>query len=80
MDEPFGSLDYPSKLALQRELLRVWDTERKTTLFVTHDLEEALFLSDRVFALHQGTIDTIVTVPLPRPREDEVRTTADSRR
>ena len=44
---------------------------------MTHDLEEALFLSDRVFALHEGTIDTIVTVPLPRPREDEVRTTAE---
>ena len=77
MDEPFGSLNYPSKLALQRELLHVWDTERKTTLFVTHDLEEALFLSDRVFALHQATIDTIVSVPLPRPRADELRTTAE---
>jgi len=74
MDEPFGSLDYPSKLSLQRELLRVWETERKTTLFVTHDLEEALFLSDRVFALSGGAIDTIVAVPFPRPRADELRT------
>jgi NitT/TauT family transport system ATP-binding protein len=75
MDEPFGSLDYPSKLALQRELLRVWEAERKTTLFVTHDLEEALFLSDRIFALSGGTIETIVSVPFPRPRADELRTT-----
>jgi NitT/TauT family transport system ATP-binding protein len=76
MDEPFGSLDYPTKLALQRELLRVWEQERKTTLFVTHDLEEALFLSDRIFALSGGVIDTIVAVPFPRPRDDELRTTA----
>jgi NitT/TauT family transport system ATP-binding protein len=74
MDEPFGSLDYPSKLALQRELLAMWEAERKTTVFVTHDLEEALFLSDRVFALQHGAIDAIVTVPFPRPRGDDLRT------
>lgn len=77
MDEPFGSLDYPSKLGLQRELLHVWEGERKTTLFVTHDLEEALFLSDRVFALHEGRIDTTLTVPFSRPRVDDLRTTAE---
>jgi NitT/TauT family transport system ATP-binding protein len=73
MDEPFGSLDYPTKLTLQRELLRIWEGERKTTLFVTHDLEEALFLADRVFALNEGTIESIVEVPFPRPRLDELR-------
>ena len=73
MDEPFGSLDYPTKLTLQRELLRIWEGERKTTLFVTHDLEEALFLADRVFALNEGTIESIVDVPFPRPRLDELR-------
>lgn len=73
MDEPFGSLDYPTKLALQRELLRIWEGERKTTVFVTHDLEEALFLADRVFALNEGIIESIVEVPFPRPRLDELR-------
>jgi NitT/TauT family transport system ATP-binding protein len=73
MDEPFGSLDYPTKLTLQRELLKIWEGERKTTLFVTHDLEEALFLADRVFALNEGIIDSIVEVPFPRPRLDELR-------
>lgn len=73
MDEPFGSLDYPTKLALQRELLTIWDREKKTTVFVTHDLEEALFLSDRVMALARGVIESVVEVPFPRPRTDELR-------
>lgn len=73
MDEPFGSLDYPTKLALQRELLAIWDREKKTTVFVTHDLEEALFLSDRVIALAQGVIESVVEIPFPRPRTDELR-------
>lgn len=73
MDEPFGSLDYPTKLALQRELLAIWERERKTTVFVTHDLEEALFLSDRVIALTQGVIESVVKIPFPRPRTDELR-------
>jgi NitT/TauT family transport system ATP-binding protein len=73
MDEPFGSLDYPTKLGLQRELLTIWDREKKTTIFVTHDLEEALFLSDRVVALARGVIESVVEVPFPRPRTDELR-------
>ena len=73
MDEPFGSLDYPTKIDLQRELLAIWNREKKTTVFVTHDLEEALFLSDRILALTQGVIESIVEVPFPRPRMDELR-------
>jgi NitT/TauT family transport system ATP-binding protein len=73
MDEPFGSLDYPTKLGLQRELLAIWDREQKTTVFVTHDLEEALFLSDRVVALARGVIESVVEVPFPRPRTDDLR-------
>lgn len=77
MDEPFGSLDYPTKLALQRELLAIWEREKKTTVFVTHDLEEALFLSDRVFALARGIIESVVEIPFSRPRTDELRVSAE---
>ncbi len=77
MDEPFGSLDYPTKLALQRELLAIWEREKKTTVFVTHDLEEALFLSDRVIALAQGVIESIVEIPFARPRTDELRVSTE---
>jgi NitT/TauT family transport system ATP-binding protein len=77
MDEPFGSLDYPTKLGLQRELLAIWDREQKTTVFVTHDLEEALFLSDRVVALARGIIESVVAVPFPRPRTDDLRVSAE---
>jgi len=73
MDEPFGSLDYPTKLSLQEEVLKIWAREQKTTLFVTHDVEEALFLADRVFVVQQGKIETIVRVPFPRPRQTEIR-------
>ena len=51
MDEPFGSLDYMTKLALQDQLLDIWSTQKKTTVFVTHDIEEAIFLADRIFLL-----------------------------
>jgi NitT/TauT family transport system ATP-binding protein len=73
MDEPFGSLDYPTKLSLQEEVLNIWAREQKTTLFVTHDVEEALFLADRVFVVQQGRIETIVSVPFLRPRRTEIR-------
>lgn len=77
MDEPFGSLDYPTKLSLQRELMTIWEREKKTTVFVTHDLEEALVLSDRVLALAQGTIESIFEIPFPRPRTDELRVSTE---
>jgi NitT/TauT family transport system ATP-binding protein len=73
MDEPFGSLDYPTKVALQEEVLKIWARDQKTTLFVTHDVEEALFLADRIFVIQHGRIDTIVTVPFPRPRTTDIR-------
>ncbi len=77
MDEPFGSLDYPTKLSLQRELMNTWEREKKTTIFVTHDLEEALVLSDRVIALSQGVVESIFEIPFPRPRNDDLRVSAD---
>jgi ABC-type nitrate/sulfonate/bicarbonate transport system ATPase subunit len=73
MDEPFGSLDYPSKISLQAQLQDMWLMDRRTTLFVTHDLEEALFLSDRVLALVDGRLARVYEVPLKRPRNDTLR-------
>lgn len=70
MDEPFGALDALTKERLQIELLRMWDTERKTVLFVTHDLEEALVLSSRIIVMSRApnAIQEIIEVPFPRPR------------
>ena len=71
MDEPFGNVDIQLKLQLQRELLSLWEASRKTVVFVTHDLEEAIALSDRIIVLSRrpGRIKQIVTVDLPRPRD-----------
>ncbi len=74
MDEPFGSLDYPTKISLQKELLKMWEREKHATVFVTHDLEEALFLSSRILVLYEKKIVEDLEVPFPRPREDSVRT------
>ena len=70
MDEPFGPLDAQTRLVLQDELLRIWDTNKKTILFVTHDLTEAIALSDKVvlFSGRPGTVKRIFDVPLARPR------------
>jgi NitT/TauT family transport system ATP-binding protein len=73
MDEPFGSLDYPSKISLQAQLQEMWMLDRRTTLFVTHDLEEALYLSDRVLALVGVQLASMYDVPFPRPRRDALR-------
>jgi len=71
MDEPFGNVDVQLKLQLQRELLALWEGERKTVVFVTHDLEEAIALSDRVIVLSRrpGRIKADIPVDLPRPRD-----------
>jgi NitT/TauT family transport system ATP-binding protein len=70
MDEPFGALDAMTRQALQDEMLRIVETSRTTALFVTHDLDEAIYLGDRVVALYPnpGRIAQIFTVELPRPR------------
>jgi putative phosphonate transport system ATP-binding protein len=70
MDEPFGALDAMTRQSLQDELLRIIQASRTTALFVTHDLEEAIYLGDRVVALHPnpGRIAQIFEVTLPRPR------------
>ncbi|MEO8393125.1 MAG: ABC transporter ATP-binding protein [Chloroflexota bacterium] len=70
MDEPFGSLDAQTKLTLQAELLHIWEAERKTVVFITHDVDEALLLSDRilVFSPRPAMVKSEIIVPLPRPR------------
>jgi len=79
MDEPFGALDAQTREYMNLILLRVWEATRKTIVFVTHDLEEAAFLSDRVVVLTErpGTVREIVEVPLPRPRTLEMRYSED---
>src|SRR5689334_11514671 len=70
MDEPFGALDAHTRTGMQHELLEIWERDRKTVLFVTHSVEEAVFLSDRVVVLTRspGRIKQVVDVTLPRPR------------
>ncbi|MDB5572837.1 MAG: uncharacterized protein JWN93_4020 [Hyphomicrobiales bacterium] len=71
MDEPFGALDAMTKMAMGRELLRIWSLEHKSVIFVTHDIEEAVGLSDRVIVMsaHPGRIKSDYRIDLPRPRD-----------
>jgi len=70
MDEPFGALDAQTRETMNLELMRIWEATPKTVVFVTHDLQEAAFLSNRVIVMsaRPGTIQEIVDVPLPHPR------------
>ena len=70
MDEPFGALDAQTKLVLEEEFLRIWERDRKTVVFVTHDLFEAIAMADRVvvFSSRPGRIKASVAIDLPRPR------------
>jgi len=71
MDEPFGALDAQTREVLQEELLRIWEQERKTVVFVTHSISEAIFLADRivVMATLPGSIKEVIDVPLHHPRD-----------
>jgi NitT/TauT family transport system ATP-binding protein len=75
MDEPFGALDFITRLKMRADLVRIWQSEKKTILFVTHDIEEAVQLADRVFVMSRrpATIQTIVPVDLRRPRDLDSR-------
>jgi NitT/TauT family transport system ATP-binding protein len=71
MDEPFGELDAQTRNMMQRELLSIWEKQKKTILFVTHSVDEAVYLSDRIIMLARGPgrISGIIEVTLPRPRD-----------
>jgi NitT/TauT family transport system ATP-binding protein len=71
MDEPFSALDEQNRTLLQDELLRIWDEDKKTVVFITHSVDEAVTLGDRIVVMtaHPGRIKTIVEVPFPRPRD-----------
>ncbi|NLS06875.1 ABC transporter ATP-binding protein [Rhizobium sp. P32RR-XVIII] len=70
MDEPFGALDAQTREGLQSELLEVHARTNKTILFVTHDLDEAVLLADRVIVMRSGTVQEVIDINLPRPRGD----------
>lgn len=69
MDEPFSALDYFTRQGLQQTLLKLYAAEHKTIIFVTHDVEEALLLADRIIIMDNSTVKDAVPVTLPRPRQ-----------
>jgi NitT/TauT family transport system ATP-binding protein len=75
MDEPFGAVDAQTRQLLQEDLLRLWQEHPKTVVFVTHAMDEAVYLSDRIVVMkpRPGRVARVVDVPLPRPRGPEVR-------
>lgn len=76
LDEPFGALDAFTKLNMQNEVMRIWEHEKKTMILVTHDIDEAIYLADRIVVLSSlpGQVKSIIPVNLPRPR---IRTDED---
>ncbi len=81
LDEPLGALDAMTKLTMQEELTRIWREENVTMVLVTHDLEEAIFLADRVLVLSSdGTPPAVIPVDLPRPRDRNASGFVDLRR
>ena len=79
MDEPFGALDAMTRDQMNLDLLKIWEAGRKTALFITHSISEAVFLSDRVVVMspRPGRIQDILTIDLPRPRTLALRETAE---
>jgi NitT/TauT family transport system ATP-binding protein len=73
MDEPFGALDAQTRCQMQSYLLQIWKNVDVTIIFITHDLEEAIYLADRILVLkaHPGRTDELIEVPVPRPRSTE---------
>lgn len=79
MDEPFGSLDSITRIKMQKFLTGLWEKEQKTIIFVTHDIEEALFLADRIYILSErpGKIIASLKVPFKRPRKLQLKDTSE---
>ncbi|MBO1000673.1 ABC transporter ATP-binding protein [Bacillus sp. SD075] len=75
MDEPFGALDAQTREILQTELMKIWETSKKTIVFITHSLDEAIYLSDRVAVMtaRPGKVKEIIDIPLARPRSFDIR-------
>jgi NitT/TauT family transport system ATP-binding protein len=75
MDEPFGALDAQTREIMQEELTTIWQNHKRTVLFVTHDIEEAVYLSDRVivFSARPGRLKADIVIDLPRPRMPQIR-------
>jgi NitT/TauT family transport system ATP-binding protein len=78
MDEPFGALDYVTRLDLQKLLLDLWVRTRRTIVFVTHDIEEALVLAQRILVMSNGRLVDDLAVDLPSPRNAEVRASPEA--
>jgi NitT/TauT family transport system ATP-binding protein len=78
MDEPFGALDAMTREQMNLDLQRIWLRDRKTVLFITHSISEAIFLSDRVIVMspRPGRIAAAITIDLPRPRKLSMRETS----
>jgi ABC-type nitrate/sulfonate/bicarbonate transport system ATPase subunit len=79
LDEPFGALDNQTRALMQELLLGIWEADRKTVLFVTHDIEEAIFMANRVAVMsaRPGRIKSIVPIALPHPRHYTMKTTPE---
>jgi NitT/TauT family transport system ATP-binding protein len=77
MDEPFVALDFQTRLGMQELLLQIWDEFHPTILFITHDVEEAVFLADRLYVMTRrpGRIKEEIAVPFPKPRSFDIVTT-----
>jgi len=75
MDEPYGALDVQTRDLLQDELLNIWEAQRKTVVFVTHSIEESLYLADRVVVIspRPGRIQRVIEVPFARPRSPDIK-------
>jgi ABC-type nitrate/sulfonate/bicarbonate transport system ATPase subunit len=79
MDEPFGSVDDQTRMLLQDELLAIWEKNQKTVVFVTHDIEEAIYLADRIVVMRArpSCVSRVVDVPFGRPRDESIRGSAE---
>lgn len=79
MDEPFAALDAQTRIVMQAELMRIWRETRKTMILVTHQIDEAVYLSDRIFVFtaRPGRLKEVVSVNLPRPRDIDVKFTPE---
>jgi NitT/TauT family transport system ATP-binding protein len=77
LDEPFAALDAQTREIMQSELLKIWQAQQKTVLFITHQIDEAVYLSDRVvvFSARPGTVRDEIDVPFPRPRDLSLKRT-----